>query len=58
MTREQFLQKMLAKGKITQVKFDKIIAKINKKAEVKSKSDTDLNKLSKSDLIKVIRELS
>ena len=58
MTREQFLQKMLAKGKITQERIDKIMAKINKKAEVKSKSDSSLNSMTKTELIKIIRELS
>ena len=45
-------------GKISNQQFEAIKAKEAKRIEAKGKSDTDLNKLSKTQLIAMVKELA
>lgn len=58
MTKIECLYYALSIGKITQDGYDKAMAKESAKEETKLKSDSDLDKMSKAELIAIIRSLS
>ena len=58
MTDQEFLQKMLDINKITQERFDAGLVKLQGRKLAKDKAKTDLNKLTKAELIVLVKDLS